>query len=554
MAEVDGTRAPVDALAAEYELDDTALEALDPKACARLLQQLAAGSELYRLRVPAPGAGLSALRTALTERLGGGGAVLWISPTPGTDAAAGAELDVTFTARAPELELLEILDDVEGVLERVPHRARLSRPPPAAAISIRPSASPPAVSPTNAERGAASIVPQSPGGAGVVPVEIERLDRLMEAVAELGVVQHGIGVLVEKARSGAAQPELLLEAQALQRSFERSVGSLRACALDTRMVSLVAVLDALASRARRWAAACGRALEVEVDDTDLELDKQVADALYEPLSQWLRHVVEFGIESRDDRLRASKLAVARVRIHASAQAPQRVRVEIEDDGSAFDAERARRTAVQQGMLTAAHAERLSPGELYDCAAALGALEGVDFARLQTQLRAVGGSAELDGEPGVRTRLAATVPLTLALLPTLLLEARGRAFALPLASVHEVVRRGPGPLRGEDGFLQLHGERVPVLELAAWLGLPNDPGAPPPRHVIALRKGTQRLAIAVDRALAQRAVLVKPLGATARDVRAVTGAAELGDGRVALVLDATALFDDHFAPGRALPRG
>lgn len=534
MAEIDGRAAPLATLAAEYELDDAALQALGPAQCASLLERIGEGCALYRVHMR-EGAETSAEQ--VVGRLGQAAAVLC---RPHTAAAEGPARDFTFASDTPELELLQILEGTRAELERVPRRARLSRPPPATAISIRPAAMPAAVSAPSglAPADRARSVALTPWVAGdVLPVEVQRLDRLVEVVGELGIVQSAIGNLVEKARAGAGSAELLCDAQRLQRSFERSACALRACALDARKVPMLALLEALAARGRAIAASSDKAVMIVVEDTALELDKQVADLAFEPLCKWLRHVVEDGIEAFGARAELGKPSLARIALRAHALGASQLLLEIDDDGAEIELERQRRTGAAHEVADLPDAAVPARPEPKSTDAALDDATGraAEFARLRDALRALSSAVELAVESG-RNRVAVSVPVTRALVSMLLVSVRGRPYLLPIANVAEVSRRTPGSASS--------GADPEPLDLGEWLSLPLAAGTAAPRHVVAVRHGARQLAVLVERAIAHQSVYLKPLGSNLGAVRAVSGAAELGDGRLALVLDPAALFDER----------
>jgi two-component system chemotaxis sensor kinase CheA len=276
------------------------------------------------------------------------------------------------------------------------------------------------------------------------------------------------------------------------------------------MVPALALLDALGACVRELSSACGTTVQLDIEECSLELDKQVADDAFAPLAQWLGSRLQSGFDRPEQRLAEGKPGQGRVALRARALGGQCLVLEIDDDG--------------RGVESAPE------------------LALADSGKLQSQLRVVGASVEWTGAPAAVNRLRVTLPITRALMLTLLVSVRGRTLALPLSSIQEVSRR---TLRGSEGDdrIELHGEHMPLVDLGQWLSLPLVPNPPPARHVVTVRHGSRRVALLVERAIGQQSLLVKPLGASLRGVRAVTGAADVGDGRLALVLDPSVLFDD-----------
>jgi two-component system, chemotaxis family, sensor kinase CheA len=339
-----------------------------------------------------------------------------------------------------------------------------------------------------------------------IRVESERLDQLIAAVGELGVVQGAISRLLEKARGGAGAAELTVEAQKVQRSFERSVGAVRASALDVRMVPLAGVFTQLVELGRRLAAAKNKAIVWSADGAGAEVDKPIADAVGEALAHWIEYLVDVQGDT------------AGVALGVGARGCHHVVIELHDHG--------------RGLRSMPARERSE----FDRRLAL----------LRALLRPLRGLIEV-GELGAGSRLCVTVPITLAMVGVLLVSVGGGTMGLPLTGVEEVVRFQTsqlGTIDGHAGF-DLRGQWLQTARLVELLGL-----APPENsehHMVVVSSGSRRVGLVVERALGQQSVLLKPLGRSLGGVRAIAGAADLaGDGQLILVIDPAAILDE-FAP-------
>jgi two-component system, chemotaxis family, sensor kinase CheA len=345
-----------------------------------------------------------------------------------------------------------------------------------------------------------------------IPVESERLDQLIAAVGELGVVQGAISRLLEKARAGAGAAELTAEAQKVQRSFERSVGAVRASALDVRMVPLSRVFTQLTLLGHRLAAAKGKAIAWSAEAADAEVDKPIADGIGAALAQW----IEYLVEVQGDTARAA------VKLGVCARGRHHVVIEIHDDG--------------RGLRSVPASE---PSE-FDRRLSL----------LRSLLRPLGGLIEA-GDAATGSRLRVTVPVTLAVVGVLLVSVGGGTMALPLTSVEEVVRFQASQCRsieGADAF-DLRGQWLQTVRLGELLGFPTPHGETSEQHMIVVSSGARRIGLVVERALGKQSVLLKPLGRSLGGVRAFAGAVDLaGDGQLTLVIDPAAILD-AYAPDR-----
>jgi two-component system chemotaxis sensor kinase CheA len=390
-----------------------------------------------------------------------------------------------------------------------------------------------------------------------VPVAVGRLDRIVDAVGELGSVQNALGKLLQSARAGVAPAELVFQAQRVQRSFERGLCSLRESAIGARRLPLCLVFDELGTLVEQSAQRLHKQLRWVVADGEIEVDQPVAAGIVEPLAEWLEYVTLHGIEPPEQRTARGKSAQATLAVMVRAHGSE-IAIEIHDDGAGIDVERVRALAAQRGVLSEQNARGLSTDEVFELIFAPGfAFDAEDrsprdagLSRVRASARGLGGTVRVRAEAGVGTSFVLTVPATLAITDALLFTVRGRVMALPLAGVREVVRLEPVFPREVEGrkWMQLREDTIELLHVAELMSLPALPEAVPEQHVIVVGNGSRYLGLVVDRATSQRSIVIKRLGPSLRGVNAIAGAADLGDGRLALVVDAWALLDDRTADG------
>jgi two-component system, chemotaxis family, sensor kinase CheA len=345
---------------------------------------------------------------------------------------------------------------------------------------------------------------------GSVAVDGTRLDQLIDSVGGLVAVQHRIAALLEKARAGASQQELVLDVQRLQRSCERQVDAVRACALDVRRVRLLPVLDALARLTKSLAGARSNSLHVVVDEAEIELDKTIADGIVEPLALFLRHLVLRVLEPDQQATAGAAPSLVTLALRARAHAGQ-VAIELHVTG------RDLQLATDSGQL----------------------------AQLRTHARCLGGTVELS-HAAAGCSVTLTVPVTLSVIGALLISIGATNMALPLSGVVEVVRYDERALQLRRGrpFIDVRGVALQLASMSEVLCLPRAGETRRYQHVVVINSGTRRLGLLIDQALGQRPLMLKPLGWSLRGVSIFAGAADLGEGRLVLVLDPTGLIDEQ----------
>lgn len=378
-----------------------------------------------------------------------------------------------------------------------------------------------------------SAEPEAPGTQPLerrtIRVPAEKLDRLLDLVGETVLhrrrLEHAIGER-STARADPVTDEL---------SFgERLLDDLKDAAIGMRTLPLATITGGLPRAMRDIAAAEGRKVELEVRGAETELDRVILETLSEPLVHLLRNAVAHGIEPAAERKRAGKPPAGRVEL-AAEQRGATVLVTVSDDGRGVPPE----------LLAAAQAE----GSLADVLARSGlstadevtelAGRGVGLAAVKSHVETFGGSLDVESEPGAGTRVRLILPLTLALLEVLLFERGGQAFALPLPAVEEAVSVGDTLSLTGRPSLEVRGRAVPAFDLADALGA-RTPKLPPRPPAMVIAAGGRRAAILCDRLLGEEEVVVKALGPLLAGVRGYLGAAILGDGRIALILDPASL--------------
>jgi two-component system chemotaxis sensor kinase CheA len=385
-------------------------------------------------------------------------------------------------------------------------------------------------------------------------VDVRRLDAVMDLVGELVLARnHLLRSLAVRTRT--ADPALAARSvgDAAQR-LDHVTTRLQDEVMRTRMQPISAAWARLPRLVRDVASACGKRVRLETRGDGTELDRALVEALKDPLTHLVRNAIDHGIEDAAARERAGKPAEGVLRLSAYEEGGS-VRLELADDGAGMSVPRIREQAIARGLVDAERARRLTDDDClgfvflagFSTAKSVTSISGrgVGLDAARAAIEAVGGSIGVRTAPGAGTTFHIRLPLTLAILPALTIEQSGEIYAIPHAHVLELVRCGEGHAgieRAHDRpVFRLRDELLPVVELGRWLAAD---GAPPdacaPRHVLVLAAEGRRYGLAVERVRDTEDIVVKPLGHRLREGGAFAGATVLGDGHVALILDAHAL--------------
>lgn len=380
-----------------------------------------------------------------------------------------------------------------------------------------------AAAPRQAVAASAPAAPRPEAGRGprAIRVSAEKIDRLLdlagEAVLHRRRLEHVVSPTVTDER---LEDELQLG--------ERLLDDLQQTAIGMRMLPLSAIVSPFPRAVRDAAAISGKEAELVIVGGDTELDRAILETLPDSLVHVLRNAVAHGIELPDARERAGKPRAGRVELRAEQRAGSVV-LTVADDGGGISRETVDRA--RGGSLVDLLAD---PG--FSTATSLSELSGrgVGLDAVKRHVESLGGGLDVSSEPGVGTAVSFTLPLTLALLEVLLVERGPATFGLPLTAVEETIRvERRLSLEGREA-VELRGEAVPLADLAAILGMPATPVGD---SAAVISAGGRRVAVGCDRLLGHEAVVVKSLGPLLRDLPAYHGGAILGDGTVALLLDA-----------------
>ncbi|MCC5949421.1 MAG: chemotaxis protein CheA [Nitriliruptoraceae bacterium] len=377
-----------------------------------------------------------------------------------------------------------------------------------------------------------------------IRVDVGLLDELMNLVGELVLARNQIVQLVtqdqESEFAGASQRLNLITTE------------LQEGVMKTRMQPIGNVWNKLPRVVRDLSLACGKQVELEMIGQDTELDKTIIEAIKDPLTHLVRNAVDHGIEDPDVRTAAGKAEIGKLRLRAYHEGGQ-VNIEIADDGAGIDAERVKAKAIANGVITADQASRMPDREAWNLIFAAGfstaeavtnvSGRGVGMDVVRTNIERIGGTVDVHTEIGAGTTFKVKIPLTLAIVPALVVSSAGDRYAIPQLSLLELVR-----LEGEaarSGIELVHGAPVhrrrgqllPIVDLSSELAT----GGPSLHErevisIVVLHADGHQFGLVVDEIHDTQEIVVKPLGSHLKEASLFAGATIMGDGRVSLILD------------------
>ncbi|NMT64703.1 chemotaxis protein CheA [Marinobacter orientalis] len=406
--------------------------------------------------------------------------------------------------------------------------------------------------PAETRSGAAPAMPSRDASAPVaetsVRVDTKRLDDIMNMVGELVLVRNRLQ------RLGAqSEDEHMHKAVS---NLDVVTTDLQSAVMATRMQPIKKVFGRFPRVVRDLARSLRKEINLEMHGEDTDLDKNLVEALSDPLVHLVRNSVDHGIEAPDVREKAGKPRQGQVTLSAE-QEGDHILLFIEDDGAGMDPEVLRRKAVEKGIYEQDAADRLTDAECYNLIFAAGfstkeqisdvSGRGVGMDVVKTKIGQLNGQLHVESELGKGSRIVIKVPLTLAIMPTLMIMLGDQSFALPLVNVVEIFHLDLSKKNVVDGreCIVVRDKVFPLFHIKRWL-VKGAAGEPEPEnaHVVIVAMGTRRVGFVVDQLIGQEEVVIKPLGRALQGTPGMAGATITGDGRIALIIDVPSLLQNY----------
>jgi len=373
-----------------------------------------------------------------------------------------------------------------------------------------------------------------------VRVDTKRLDDIMNLVGELVLVRNRLSTL-ESTKSDEVMTQAVANLDLVTTDLQNSV-------MKTRMQPIKKVFGRFPRVVRDLARSLKKEVALELIGEETDLDKNLVEALADPLVHLIRNSVDHGIEMPDVREKAGKDRAGSV-VLSAAQEGDHILLTIDDDGAGMDADKLRSIAVSKGLYDEDAAARLDDKECFNLIFMPGfstkeeisdiSGRGVGMDVVKTRIAQLNGSIEIDSEMGKGSRIAIKLPLTLAIMPTLMVLLEEQVFALPLVSVVEIFNLDLTESKVVDGqpVVLIRNKALPIYYLREWLikGVSRSEEQKE-GHVVVVSSGAQQVGFVVDQLIGQEEVVIKPLGSMLHGTRGLAGATITGNGKISLILD------------------
>ena len=446
--------------------------------------------------------------------------------------------------QAPAVAGNEISDDeFESLLDQLHGKGKFSDVASVPAVQPVMSAPAPVAAPRKVETAPARTPvaekPVASEAETTVRVDTARLDEIMNMVGELVLVRNRL------VRLGAnSSDEAMSKAVS---NLDVVTADLQTAVMKTRMQPIKKVFGRFPRLVRDLARQLKKEIILELVGEETDLDKNLVEALADPLVHLVRNAVDHGIETPEEREQAGKARGGRVVLSAE-QEGDHILLSISDDGKGMDPAVLRAKAVEKGVMDRDAADRLSESDCYNLIFAPGfstkteisdvSGRGVGMDVVKTKISQLNGSINIFSAKGQGSKIVIKVPLTLAIMPTLMVMLGNQAFAFPLVNVNEIFHLDLSRTNVVDGqeVVIVRDKALPLFYLKRWLVKSAAYEEQGEGHVVILSVGTQRIGFVVDQLVGQEEVVIKPLGKMLQGTPGMSGATITGDGRIALILD------------------
>ncbi|HTY21093.1 MAG TPA: chemotaxis protein CheA [Geobacteraceae bacterium] len=384
-----------------------------------------------------------------------------------------------------------------------------------------------------------------------VRVDIGKLDELMNIVGEL-VLSHSMiaDLAVRMGVSGATVHANDLAK--LAKTLERRLTELQKGVIDIRMIPVGQLFEKMARIVRKLSREQGKSVELKMYGVNTELDKLIIEDISDPLMHLVRNAIDHGIEPPEERARAGKDEKGTIRL-SSYQKGNHVVIEVEDDGMGIDLAKVKRKALEKGLVGSL--DGISDREAMDLIFEPGfstrdeisdiSGRGVGMDVVRNNIAAVSGMVDIESSYGCGSRVIITLPITLAIIKALIIASGGRTYAIPITSVLETMMIAASDILTVERkeVIQLRESTLPLVRLADFFAIEGSGERSEGSYVVVIGVAEKRLGILVDDLHCQQDIVIKSIGETFKRCRGISGAADMGDQRTILVLDAGGIISE-----------
>ncbi|WP_353662141.1 chemotaxis protein CheW [Hydrogenimonas sp. SS33] len=420
----------------------------------------------------------------------------------------------------------------------------------------KPAAAPAAAKPAQTEKKESKPVPAKERKSSVeqtIRVDVKRLDDLMNLIGELVLGKNRLLKIYDDVEERYEGEQFLEELNQVVSSISLVTTDLQIAVMKTRMLPIGKVFNKFPRMVRDLSRELHKEIELVISGEETELDKSIVEEIGDPLVHIIRNSCDHGIEPPEERVKMGKPPKGTVELKAYNEG-NHIIIEIVDDGKGLDPEMLKQKALEKGLISEKEADQMSDKEAYmlifkpgfSTAAKVTNVSGrgVGMDVVKSNIEKLNGIIEIDSEKGKGTTLKLKIPLTLAIIQSLLVSVQEEYYAVPLASVLETVRITPDEIQSVEGrsVLRLRDEVLPLVHLADIFDVDRVFSMGEHAYVVIIGLAESKLGLIVDSLVGQEEIVIKSLGEYLKGIEGIAGATIRGDGRVTLIVDVGALMD------------
>ncbi|MCE5194726.1 MAG: chemotaxis protein CheA [Nitrospiraceae bacterium] len=380
-----------------------------------------------------------------------------------------------------------------------------------------------------------------------VRVDIEKLDRILNTIGELTLAKGAIKRINDELTNLYGRTRVVNDVFKIYQTLEKRLAELQSQVLEIRMVTIGQIFSRLSQVIRKYSREINKKIELVMYGEDTEIDKYIAEEVVDPLMHIVKNSIDHGIEPETERIKKGKRDVGTIILKAS-QRGNHVVIEVKDDGGGIDVERVKNKAIALGLIN--KDDQLDENSIIDIIFTPGfstkdtATEisgrGVGMDVVRNKLTAIGGYAEIETEKDKGTVIILTIPITLAIVKSLLIRVGEMKYAIPLTSIVETVSISRNELQTVEGkeVYNLRGEMLPITNIARMFNIKESDSDKV--FIVVIEVGNRKYGLIVDELFGQHEIVIKSLGGYFEGHRGFAGAAEIGKHEVVLVIDVDAL--------------
>ncbi len=386
-----------------------------------------------------------------------------------------------------------------------------------------------------------------------VKVSVDKLDQLLNNVGELVISNSGFYKLYEELRKQSSDKSIINEFKNRMEQMSRIAKDLQSGIMKTRMVPIGGVFSRFNRLVRDLNKEFDKKVQLKVIGEETELDKKVIDAIGEPLMHLIRNAIDHGIEEVEFRRKVSKPDIAVITLN-SYQGGNQIFVEVSDDGRGLDVEEIKRTAVKNNLATPEMVGNMDNEDIFNFIFNPGfstkkvvtdiSGRGVGMNVVKEIVSELNGNVSIETEPGMGTRFVMAFPLTMAIIPAIMVKVRREMYAIPLSDVIETIKISSKDIQTIEGheIINLRGEILSLLRLNRFMKIKSALNDDQKIPVVVVGYGNRKIGLMVDYLEGKQEIVIKSLEQNYRTVEGLAGASILGDGSICLILDISSMMN------------